>query len=152
MPDRAEAYSYGPVRERVALGDWRLTIEADRFSGERRCRLAARKGYVGYSRGTLAIRLPGIFDRSEAIIRVDGGAPIRWRDLIPELAELDPGFAGNRDARLLTVPAELMKNARTVAVSPAFGKRAQTYRIAGLDAALEQAVALGCRPDAAFVR
>jgi hypothetical protein len=136
----------------VAIGHWRLTVAADRFSGERRCRLVTRKGTATYSRGIVAVRLPRIANRSEAVIRVNGGAPTRWRDLIPELARLDPGFASDRDPRVLPVPAELLKDAPWVHISPAYGKRARAYRIAELDPALERAIALGCRPDAAFVR
>jgi hypothetical protein len=152
VPVKAGASSFGPVRQRVMLGDWRLTIATDRFSGERRCRLATRKGNIAYSDGTATIRLSGVFNASEAVIRVDNGAPVRWRDLIPALARLDPGFASEGAARQLPIPAELVKYARAVAVSPAFGKRARTYRVAGFDVALERAAALGCRPDAAFVR
>lgn len=152
VPDRADAYRHGLARERMQLGDWRLTVAADRFSGERRCRLATRGGRVVYSRGIVAIRLRRIADLSEAVVRVDGGAPARWRDLIPELARLDPGFASDRDPRMLPVPAELVKGAQRVEVSPAFGKRARRYPIAGFGAVLERGIALGCRPDTAFVR
>lgn len=152
VPVKAGASSFGPVRQRVTLGDWRLTIATDRFSGERRCRLETRKGHFLYSRGTTAIRLSRLFNSSEAIIRIDGGAPIRWRDLIPEVARLDPGFASDLTGRQLPIPAEVLKNARVVAVSPAFGRRPRTYRIAGLGGAIERAVVLGCRPDTAFMR
>lgn len=150
-PDRVDASSYGLARQRVSLGDWRLTVAADRFSGERRCRLAIRKGTATYSRGIVSIRLPRIVNLSEAVIRVNGGAPKRWRDLVPELARLDPGFASDRDPWTLPVPAELLKGAPWVHISPAYGKRARGFRVAEFDSALERAVALGCRPDAAFV-
>lgn len=151
-PDRVGASSYGLARQRVSLGDWRLTVAADRFSGERSCRLATRKGTATYSRGIVTVRLPRIANRSETVIRVNGGAPKRWRDLIPELAQLDPGFASDRDPRMLPVPAGLLKDAPWVHISPAHGRRARAYRIAEFDSALERAIALGCRPDAAFVR
>lgn len=152
VPGRGEAYAAGFLRQRASLGDWRLTVRTDRFSGERRCRLVTRRGNASYTRGIIAIRLSRVFDPSEAVLRADGGAAVRWRGLIPELARLDPGFASERDPRKLQIPAALMKDAQQVEVSPAFGKRARRYRIAGLDAALEQAVAFGCRSDAAFVR
>ncbi len=152
VPVKAGASSFGPVRQRVTLGDWRLTIATDRFSGERRCRLTTRKGRILYSHGTAAIRLSGAFNASEAAIRVDNGTPIRWRDLIPEVARLDPGFASDRAAWQLPIPAGMLKNARAVAVSPAFGKRARNYRIAGFGEAIERAVVLGCRPDTVLIR
>lgn len=152
FPDTGEAHSYLSLRQRVAVGDWQLTVVVDRFSGERRCRLATRSGNALYRHGTIAIRLPGRSDRSQAVIRVNGGPPNRWRDLIPELARLDPGFAGDRDPGMLPVPSELLKGARSIYVSPGFGKRARAYRIAGFEAALVRGVTLGCHRDAAFVR
>lgn len=149
VADQSEAYSKG--HERVLLGDWRLTVTTDRFSGERHCRLATRRGSAVYGRGVVKVRLPRAFDPSQAVIRVDGGAPVRWRGLIFELARIDPGFASERDPQSLPVPAKLLKDAQLVEVSPAFGKRARRYRIAGSGAALERAAALGCRSDAAFV-
>lgn len=136
----------------MVLGDWRLTIASDRFSGERRCRLGTRKGQVRYARGTVAVRLSRIFDPSETVIRVDGGIPVRWRDLIPELARLDPSFSIDSGSRQLLIPSGMVKNAQVVAVAPAFGKPPRAYRVAGLGEAMERAVAYGCRPDAAFVR
>ena len=142
----AKAAAFGPARARETIADWRLTVATDRFSGERRCRVSARRGAVVYSHGTIVIRLRRIFNPSEAMIRVDGGVPIRWRDLVPEIARLDPGFASDRDGRRMPLPAGLLKAGRVVAVSPGFGKRARAYRLGGLDKAMERAAALGCRP------
>ena len=152
VPVRAEASSFWLERQRVTLGDWRLTISTDRFSGERRCRLATGNGHILYSRGMATVRRPRVFNASKAVISVDNGVPTRWRDLIPELARLDPGFVSDRAERQLSIPAEMLKNARTVAVSPDIGKRARSYRIDGFGGAIERAVVLGCRPDTAFIR
>lgn len=152
VSDQGQAYSAGSSRQRVAVADWRLAATVDRFSGERRCRLATRRGSVLYSRGVVIIRLSRLSDFTEAVIRVDGSAPIRWRNLIPELARLDPGFAIDRDPGIMPVPAQLLNGAALIEVSPAFGKRARAFRVAGLDEALEHAATLGCRSDAAFVR
>ncbi|WP_448662646.1 hypothetical protein ACG3SL_18615 [Sphingomonas sp. CJ20] len=152
FPDTGEAHSYLSLRQRVAVGDWKLTVVVDRFSGERRCRLATRGGNALYRHGTIAIRLPRRSDHSQAVIRVNGGAPTRWRDLVPDLARVDPGFAGDRDPGMLPIPPELLKAAQSIYVSPGFGKRARAYRIAVFHAALDRAVTLGCHRTAAFVR
>jgi hypothetical protein len=146
VPVQATAASFQVARGRETVADWRLTVAIDRFSGERRCRVSSRRSAAFYSRSTIVIRLSRTFDPSEAMIRVDGGVPIRWRDLMPEIARLDPGFAGDREGRRMPLPVELLKAARVVAVSPGFGRRARAYRIGGLNAAMERAAALGCRP------
>ena len=150
-PAKVLASSFGPVRERAVVGDWRLTVATDRFSGERRCRLASAAGNVVYRRGTPAIRLPRIPNSSDAVVRVDAGTPVRWRDLIPELVRRDPGVLSTRDPRWLSIPLARIEKARVVWISPGFGKRGRAYRTAGLDAALERAAAFGCGSDAAFV-
>ncbi|MBB5712712.1 hypothetical protein [Sphingomonas xinjiangensis] len=147
VPAQASA-AFGPAHGPETIADWRLAVAADPFSGERRCRVWARRGAVAYSRGTIVIRLPRVFNPSEAMIHVDDGVPIRWRDLVPEIARLDPGFASDRDGRRMLVPAELLKGRRLVAVSADFGKRPRAYRIAGLYEVVERAAALGCRPIA----
>lgn len=136
----------------MAFADWRLSIEGDRFSGAWRCQLTAGRGRVAYARDVVTIRLSGKVDMSEAFVRIDGGTPARWRDFLPKVAAIDPGFASDLDARTLSIPAALLRDAQSVAISPAFGKRVHTFRIAGLGSAVESAAARGCGPAAFLLR
>lgn len=150
LPARSAASDYAPARVHLSVGDWRLDIFSDRFSGEHRCRLTANRRALSYERGSVIVHLGGGYDATDTAVRVDSGSPVRWRDLIPQLARRDPGFVVDRQH--LPLLSTLVKGARRLAVSPGFGRRPRIFRIGGFDEAMQQAAALGCRSDAAFVR
>lgn len=140
----------GLARDRTSIGDWHLTVTTDRFSGERRCAIARHRGNAWYARRLVVFDVGRAINPSDIVIRIDDGDAIRWRDIIPEVARLDPSFASNRNARWVPIPAAMIQGARVVAIAPSFGKKPRSFRVGRFGEMYDQAVELGCRTDTAF--
>jgi hypothetical protein len=146
------AQSFALLRKEFAVSAWRVAVKSDVFSGERRCRLALRNGEAAYAERAISFSVGRRFDISEATIRIDDGAVVRWRDLIPELAEGigDPLHYGA--SKRIPIPVRSIEGAERIAIQPAFGKKPRVYVVKGFDAARQGAIEAGCRPDAAFTQ
>jgi len=137
-------------------GRWQLELIRDRFSDDTRCRLFAMRHDAFYLGDALAFDLRGSADVMAAWLRIDGGAPARWRDMLPELARLRVPIGGRDLARptdgLVWVPAAMLANAHSVTIQPGFGKRPTTFLLEGFATLRQQATDLGCTARARFVR
>jgi hypothetical protein len=148
----ASARSFGLSREKLAVSVWQVGIRPDPFSGERRCRLALQNGKAVYAEHAILFSLGRRFDVSEATIRIDNGAAMRWRDLISELAPSMGDPLNYGASQHIPVPAHLVEGAERIAIQSAFGKKPRVYVVEGFDTARQGAIEVGCRPDAAFTR
>ena len=86
VPVSSLAARHGEVRhERTSLGEWRLDIARDRFSGAIACRLAARDHRALYRAQAVAFGVRDARDMDRAVYRIDGGPPRASRDDLPAL-------------------------------------------------------------------
>ncbi len=139
-------------RETYGLGPWRLTLERDGFSEAKRCTLTARGGRLFYHPGAVGFAL-GKSDLGDAMVRVDAGVAISFRDLLPELAAARVRISGRDMDRptdgLVWVPISRLGNAGTVAIAPRFGGRVRRFTVAGFERLVAYARAQGCEPEGA---
>src|SRR6516165_792855 len=64
---------------------WRLEVHQDGFSQEIECRLQSRDGKSIYRAGSVGFHFGRKRDVSQAVYRLDGGAPHAQRDDLPRL-------------------------------------------------------------------
>jgi len=155
-PSPARAARHGDVRrERLTLGDWRLDIARDRFSGGIACRLAARDHFAVYRAQAVAFRFGSRRDVGNAVYRVDGGPPRVSRDDVPRLiaagVPLDRGSMDFPQAGLVWVPLSVLRQGNSVAIEPGPGQHARQFHFRGLIALHDMAVERGCTPESRFV-
>jgi hypothetical protein len=140
----------GVSAEREHIGRWTLSVGNDRFTGGMTCRLYGRN--MDYERHAVVFRLPAGLDTSGAVYRVDDGEAIAVRDEVVGMAR--QGFdvyrddLGNPSGGLVRVPERRALRARTVKIKTLARGPVATFRIEGLDAALEAARKAGCPPTA----
>lgn len=134
--------------------NWRLSIEADAFSGEGRCRLRSHDGKISYLGDIVGVRLGSRHDLSESWFRVDNGPALRWRNQRPELARLRIGFderaIGSLESGWLWFPLALLQDARQISIATGFGANVRSFRLEGLSAQLRKARERGCVPENRF--
>ena len=160
VPGMALAWPFVPHRpnittEATSLGDWRLDIARDRFSGEIACRLRARDHKAFFRAGAVGFRFRSAWNVDQAVYRLDGGAPRAFRDDLPSLiargVPLDRGGMDNASRGIVWVPFENLASANAIAIEPRSDRRAVTFHFRGLVALHEIAVARGCSPAIRFV-
>lgn len=141
--------------ESTRLGDWRLEIAKNSFSGEVACRLRARNHKALYNAGAVGFRFKHKWNVEDAVYRIDGGEPHAWRDDLPDLiahgAPLDRGNMENTSDGVVWVPYERLTEANTIAIEPRRDRRAVTFHFRGLAPLHEKALAQGCTPESRFV-
>ena len=144
------------VERRHALGDWRLNISRSRFSGEIFCRLRSRSNDVLYVANALGFRFGKHHNVMDAWVKIDGGAPYRWRDDLPELARLGVAIDGrNLDAPtdgIVWIPAAKLSEANRVTIQSRLRRHPRTFLLHGSAGLREIARTMGCEPEARFVR
>lgn len=144
------------VRHRAAAGDWRLDIARNGFSEDISCRLRDRKKRAFYQARAVAFRFDDDWDVSQAVYRIDGGKPQRWREDLPELlrigAPIDRGGVENAMRGLVWIPFRRLTEANRIAIQARPDRPAKTFHFRGLHGLYETAVARGCAPDSHFVR
>ena len=144
------------AKRKQVLGDWRLEIVKGKFSGDVACHLRAKGNRVFYVANALGFRFGKRLDTLGAWIRLDGGAPYRWRDDLPELARLGVAIDGrNLDAPtggIIWIPAAKLAEVNRVQIQPRADKRARTYHLRGFAGLREIARGAGCAPETRFVR
>ena len=150
------AAHHGDVRhERTTLGEWRLDIARDHFSGEIACRLAARDHHAIYRAQAVAFRFGNLKDVVNAVYRIDAGPPRASRDDLPTLlaagVPLDRGAMDNARAGMVWVPFETLRQANAISIQPRPDRRAITVHFRGLIALHDIAVERGCSPESSFV-
>jgi hypothetical protein len=133
--------------ELVRVGEWRLTVHREAFTGATTCRLMRR--WMEFRRQTLIIHLPTRIDSSSAVYRIDQGAAFWTRDDQMRMARkgfaLDNDNLNNPSGGLVRIPAERLVGARLVFIEAvANTPRPYMFRIDGLDKALVLAGQMGC--------
>jgi hypothetical protein len=151
----ANAQPDGSLIDNGVQRQWRLSIETDAFSDEKRCRLRSHDGKIRYLEKIVGFRLGSTHDLSESWFRIDNGTALRWRDQRPELARLRPGFderaIGSLESGWLWLPLTLFEDARQISIATGFGAKVQSFRLDGLSAQLRNARERGCLPEDRFV-
>ena len=147
-----------PVSQsRMARGDWRLTIETDRFSGQKRCHLAEHHRRVIYAAGALGFSFAAHADTAGAWFKIDDAAPpSRWQDELPALTRLGaPMEATALDTPsdgIVWVPASRLDGANHIAIQPGDRQRATIFPLQGFASLRDIAHQMGCTPEQRFVR
>lgn len=145
-----------PVLEKrkVIVGDWRLDVVGDRFSGKVACRLRAKDGHAIYRSGAIGFRFRSRWNVGQAVYRIDGGRPRVWRDDLPELvtshAPVDAGGLDNPSAGVVWIPYRLLADANRVAIEARPDRRSRLFHFRGLKGLLATARERGCAPDVRF--
>lgn len=138
--DEIDSRRYTPAR------GWVLTVEEDRFTGERHCRAETRR--ISYRNGVATFHFGRRVETGLAQFRVDGG-PARWAaDVAVEAAgagaALRTGDLKNTTGGRVHLPLSALEDADTVAIRPSRDARARTFRLDGLHRTVEAAAAQGC--------
>jgi len=136
-------------------GDWRLTIARDTFSGAVACRLKSRDGRAIYRSGGVGFRFYFVKSVTDAVYRIDRGDVRAARDDLPRLINLntpiDHGSMADPSDGVVWVPYDRIAQARSIAIEPQRGDRARVFRLNGLAALHDLAVARGCAPESRFI-
>lgn len=152
----ASAHRLAVERHRTTVGDWRLDIARDTFSGLVSCRLRARNGKASYVGRAVGFRFKRTWDVAEAIYRIDGGPPRASRDDRAELiglrAPVETGGMMNPTEGIVWIPFARLAAANSVEIVARPGKRSRTYHFHGLKGLLAIGQARGCRPEGRFSR
>ena len=143
------AHAYG-------LGDWRLVISRGKFSGDVACGMRSRTGDAVYVADALGFRFGQHLNVLNAGVRIDDGAPYRWRDDLPELARLRVALDGrDLDAPtdgIVWIPAAKLGHANRVTIQPRPDRHPRSFSLRGFAVLREAARRMGCAPEARFVR
>jgi hypothetical protein len=144
------------ARHRTQVGDWRLDVSRNPFSGDIVCRLRDRHGDAVYQQGAVGFRFSKHWDVAKAVYRLDGGVPRAWRDDLPELLRIgtpiDTGGIANPSQGIVWIPVSRLAGVNAVAIEPRPDRRPKLFHFRGFRGLYELAVARGCAPDARFVR
>jgi hypothetical protein len=125
---------------------WVVTVDTHRFTGDKTCRLV--NGPVDYRRDALVFHFSDQVDTSNAIYRVDAGAPRTAQSDLIDLAKL--GFSlyapslDNPSGGLVRIPTTRLQGASLVWIQAQTGKYPIKFTIAGFAAALDVARNAGC--------
>lgn len=143
------------TREATRLGDWRLDIARDPFAGSIACRLRSSDHHAFYRSGAVAFRFKRKWDVDEAVYRLDGGEPRRFRDDLPDLisrgAPVDRGPLGNAEEGIVWVPYANLTMANRITIEPRRDRTPRDFHFRGLVALHDIAVARGCHPESRFI-
>jgi hypothetical protein len=143
------------ARSHTIVGDWRLDMRRDRFTGEIACRLLARNHKAFFAAGAVAFRFPDTWNTGRAIYRVDSGELRRWREDLPELtrigAPIERGGVDNPSKGLVWIPLRRLEEASSIAIEARPDRAPVTFHFRGLHGLYQAAVERGCSPDSRFV-
>lgn len=141
-------------RHRAEVGEWRLDIARNPFSGEIVCRLRARDKRATYQASAIGFRFKKGWNVAEAVYRIDGGVPRRSRDDRPTLialgAPIDSGPFDSPSRGIVWIPFRTLADANSVAVQARPDRRARVFHFRGLRGLMEVARARGCVSDNRF--
>jgi hypothetical protein len=140
---------HGAPDHATRVGAWTVRERMDRFTHRSTCALARPR--VRYERQALVLQLPARLDTSAVVYRIDEGPVISVREDAMELARL--GFAlhdddlANPSGGRVTVPARRLAEARAIRVEVRPRGAVYSFKVDGLESALDAAARLGCGAD-----
>lgn len=144
------------ARHRTEMGEWRLDMSTNPFSGSVVCRLRDRHGQAFYQQGAIGFRFRAGWDVSNAVYRLEEGAPISWRNDLPELVRLgtpiDTGGIDNPTRGIVWIPLSQLEGVNAITIQPRPDRTQRTFRLSGFRGLYEEAAARGCSPDSRFVQ
>ena len=125
---------------------WVLTVEQDRFTGERVCSGESRS--VSFRNGVATFHLGRRVHTAQAQFRVDGG-PARWAaDVAVEVAGKGAAFwtndLKNSTGGRVHLPLSVLSGAESVAIRPNRDVKARSFPLKGLHETVAAAAAQGC--------
>jgi hypothetical protein len=139
----------------MQLGDWKLKIETGNFSRDVRCHLADPKHHIVYAAGALGFHFRHHINTLGAWMRVDGEAPQRWQDNLPELTRLGVPMDGpsldNPTNSTVWVPATLLTDASRITIQPREDRTPRVFHLHGFAGLRDIARDMGCVPEGRFV-
>ena len=128
------------------VGDWRVKIADNRFSGEKRC--TARRPDVAYDNGVLTFYFPKDMNTANAIFRVDWGEPRPVGDVLVAAsgmgAHVQRANLENPSNGEVFIPATYVGDAALVAIKPDRATKNQVFKVAGLRPVIASLQARGC--------
>lgn len=130
---------------------WRLDISTDQFSGDISCRLWSRDGRSHYAANAIEFRIGGHISPIDGTFRIDNGAPLKWRDQLPELARLHAAIEGGDSdpaTGTMLLPVTLVAHGEDVAIQTRPGKRPRRFSLKGFRPLYDYARSVGCLPEA----
>jgi len=105
--------------------------------------------------GAVGFPFPKGWDVSKAGYRIDGTAPRRSRDDLPELiarnTPVDRGPVDHAAGGIVWIPYEALETAKVVTIQPRPDKAPRTRRLDGLAKLHDLALEHGCIPEHSFV-
>lgn len=134
--------------ERYRAGNWDLSIRKDRFSEKISCRLRSHDKKIVSFDNALAFRFGRQADVMRAVFRLDEGAIMRWRDVLPELAQLRVPLDG-RDMEQPTggavwLPVRMLQGVSVVRIQARPNRKPRVFSLAGLEEIQARAQMFGC--------
>ena len=143
-------------QRRYGLGDWRLNISRDQFSGDIACRMQSRDRNIVYVANALGFRFAKHLNTLDAWVKIDDAKAYRWRDDLPELARLGVAIDGrNLNAPtdgIVWIPVASLAEANRVAIQARPGRRPRIFSMRGFSSLRDSARTMGCAPEARFIR
>ena len=131
------------------VGDWRLKVRQDRFSGELSCEVRGDSARV--RRHMVIFNLGAAYNTTDADFRVNDGPAFKVRDI--RMDNLRDGFSGragpieNPSNGQVGLPITLVAGSDHVLIRPQRGKPAyRRFETSGLTEILAKAQAAGCGP------
>lgn len=144
------------IKRHVVVGDWRLDVAVNHFSGSLICRLRSRGGRMRYQAGAVGFAFNKSWHVGEATYRIDNGASRSSRAdfaaLIARTAPIDSGSIANPSDGVVWIPYDDLAHANSVTIQARPDRQPRTFRLTGLNGLHATAVARGCRPESRFVR
>ncbi|NKJ02984.1 hypothetical protein [Novosphingobium sp. SG707] len=141
--------------EVTRMGEWRLDIARDPFTGRIACRLRSADHHAFYRSGAVGFRFKRKSDVTEAVYRLDGNAPRPFRNDLPDLIDrgvpLDRGPIGNADEGIVWVPYERLAEANRITIEPRRDQPRRSFHFRGLTALHDIAIERGCHPESRFI-
>jgi len=140
----------------IALGDWQLRIERNRFSGNIACRLRSRDHHGVYAGRAIGFRLGKHMDTTLATYRLDGGPAHEWRDQLPELIRLGTPIDGpgldDPTGGFVWLPLSILRDVSRIAIQGRPDRRPEAFHLRGFAGLHDTARTRGCSTDQQFVR
>ena len=138
-----------PTVERRQIGQWRLAVARDPFTGKVHCELKARG--MAYGPAAMTFFIGARADTFAAVYKIDNGPATPWRVNAMTLASrgvaLQTDSLTNPSGGKVFVPTPALTGAQSVTIRVSPSARPRAYRLDDLPAAVAAAQSAGCGSD-----